>query len=72
MIKPLNSTDLASSKTRSGMTSIADLIPRLIRSYELQAELLQRRTELATGNAQPATAAATPVQGVQETFNWYE
>ena len=69
MIQPLHSTELSSSKTRTGMTSIADLIPRLIRSYELQAELVKRRTELASENGQSMGTTIAPVQG---TFNWYE
>ena len=43
MIKPLNSPQLSAAKTRTGLQSISDLLPRLIRNYELQAELNKRR-----------------------------
>lgn len=69
MIRPLNSTDLASTKTRSGMNSLADLIPRLIRSYELQAELMQRRAELAEAQS---VSGGTTGTATQATFNWYD
>ena len=47
MIKQLTGVELSSSKARSGLTSVSELLPRLIRSYELQAELMQRRYEQA-------------------------
>ena len=43
MIKPLNTTQLSSAKPRTGLQSIADLLPRLIQQYELQAELTRRQ-----------------------------
>ncbi|MEL7497986.1 MAG: hypothetical protein AAFN77_10275 [Planctomycetota bacterium] len=69
MIKPLTGTDLTSTKTRSGMASLSELLPRLIRSYELQAELMQRRAEHA-GNQ--TDAGSSMQQGQQSTFAWYE
>jgi hypothetical protein len=70
MIKRLNGTELSTTRTRAGLSSISELLPRLIRSYELQAELVKRRTE----NPRPATPVVTmPVENrVQGTFAWYE
>lgn len=45
MIKPLNATQLSAAKPRTGLQSIGELMPRLIRQYELQAELMRRRAE---------------------------
>lgn len=46
MIQPLH-TQLSSAKPRTGLQSIGDLIPRLIRQYEMAAELAQQREEEA-------------------------
>lgn len=67
MIKPLNMPQLSSTKQRTGLQSVADLIPRLIRQYELQAQLVKRREQQAQGipcNANGKTEQAT--------FAWYE
>ena len=68
MIKPLNCPQLSSAKQRTGLQSIGDLIPRLIRQYELQAELMKRRAE----QARPVVAAGSPVSTcpTQATFGW--
>lgn len=66
MIKPLNCPQLSSAKQRSGLQSIGDLIPRLIRQYELQAELMKRRAEQAC----PTVAAAPVTCSTQATFGW--
>ena len=68
MIKPLNCPQLSSTKQRTGLQSIGDLIPRLIRQYELQAELMKRRAEQAC----PAVAAgaSTSTCPTQATFGW--
>jgi len=46
MIKPLNSPQLSAAKQRTGLQSISELLPRLIRNYELQAELMQRNESI--------------------------
>ena len=46
MIQPLH-TQLSSAKPRTGLQSIGDLIPRLIRQYEMAAELAEQREEEA-------------------------
>lgn len=74
MIKPLTGVELSSSKTRSGLTSIGELLPRLIRSYELQAELMQRRSQcVTTPNPQscPAPIPANQSPLTQATFTWF-
>jgi hypothetical protein len=74
MIKQLTGIELSSSKARSGVASLGEILPRLMRSYELQAELMQRRAERATQrDAQPpAPVVAGDVQCVQSTFCWYD
>ncbi len=80
MIKPLNVPQLSSVKARTGLQSIGELLPRLIRQYELQAELMKRREEHSQKHAanenqnsqnmpQVAVGAAS---GQQATFGWYE
>ena len=80
MIKPLTGVELSSSKTRSGLTSIGELLPRLIRSYELQAELMQRRSQWVTtakpgfSNSDrpcPAPIPASDSPLTQATFTWF-
>ena len=75
MIKQLTGVELSSSKARSGLTSVSELLPRLIRSYELQAELMQRRSQQA---AEPeAKHCPVPIQIsevpplTQATFTWF-
>jgi len=42
MIQPIH-TQLSAAKPRTGLQSIGDIIPRLIRQYELAAELTEQR-----------------------------
>jgi hypothetical protein len=78
MIKPLTGVELSSSKVRSGMSSVSELIPRLIRSYELQAELVQRRTQSSQPKPEP-TLSPAPIPPIdmecapstQATFGWF-
>ena len=73
MITPLTGVELSSSKTRSGLTSIGELLPRLIRSYELQAELMQRRRSQCVTAPQPCPAPvpASDSPLTQATFTWF-
>ena len=74
MIKPLTGVELSSSKTRSGLTSVSELLPRLIRSYELQAELIQRRSEHAVkprAKHCPAPIPSGDLPLTQATFTWF-
>ncbi len=77
MIRPLNTPQLSSAKPRTGLQSVADLIPRLIRQYEM--------TEMMRGvAAQPAlqdniVTLPTPIETSdnpgptqQVTFGWYQ
>ena len=66
MIKPLNAPQLSSMKTRCGLQKISDLLPRLIRQYEIQAELMKQRGHATA----PAPTINHSVQ--QATFSWYE
>ena len=70
MIKPLNSPQLSAAKTRTGLQSISDLLPRLIRQYELQAEMMKRREEQKV--TIPAIAIDSPASTEQATFGWFE
>ena len=47
MIKPINSPVLSSAKPRCGLQKVSDIIPRLIRQYEIQAEITRARQEEA-------------------------
>jgi hypothetical protein len=69
MIKPLNTPQLSSAKPRCGLQSVSDLLPRLIRQYELQAEIARRN------QPQRATVIVPPLVSSnheQATFSWYE
>ena len=72
MIHASNAPQLTSAKPRSGMSSIAELMPRLIRQYELQAELNKRTNARPAESLNPAAATLTvttaPAQ--QTTFGW--
>ena len=70
MIKPLNSPQLSAAKTRTGLQSISDLLPRLIRQYELQAEMMKRRDE--HNATMPVIAIESSASTEQSTFAWYE
>ena len=71
MIKPLNAPQLSAVKSRTGLQSISELVPRLIRQYELQAELMKRRAEQSPAPA-PAVAIESTPATQQATFAWYE
>ena len=86
MIKPLNSQldefqtpQLSAAKPRGGLQSISELLPRLIRSYELQAEAARRRERAAkaadNSPRQPVTSVVcVPNEHLvqQTTFGWFE
>ncbi len=57
MIQPLH-TQLSSAKPRTGLQSIGDLIPRLIRQYEMAAELTQQREDEALRKEEAIADAA--------------
>ena len=57
MIQPLH-TQLSSAKPRTGLQSIGDLIPRLIRQYEMAAELTDQRELEAKRKAEAMEEAA--------------
>ncbi|MDB2686237.1 hypothetical protein N9Y42_03430 [Mariniblastus sp.] len=74
MIKQITGVELSSCKTRSGLTSVSELLPRLIRSYELQAELMQRRSEQAAETKTKHCPAPMPPSSdllTQATFTWF-
>ncbi|MEM7785087.1 MAG: hypothetical protein AAF939_03120 [Planctomycetota bacterium] len=66
MIKPLNAPQLTAAKPRAGLNRIGDLMNRLIRHYEMQAELagqLQKASHVAV-------VTTGPTQTIQTTFGW--
>jgi len=69
MIKPLNTPQLSAAKPRSGLQSISDLLPRLIRHYEIQAELIKQRSQPVASTG-ISVVQTDPNQ--QATFAWYE
>jgi hypothetical protein len=70
MNKPLNTPQLSSAKPRCGLQSAASLIPRLIRQYELQAEL--RAAQILPRRPSPVSVGASTSAAHQATFAWYE
>jgi hypothetical protein len=68
MIKPLNAPQLSSMKTRCGLQKVSELLPRLIRQYEIQAELMKQRSQSTV----PAMAPTIDRPAEQATFSWYE
>ena len=72
MIKPLNSPQLSSMKPRCGLQKISDLVPRLIRQYELQAELMSRINQQHRPVPVPVVAPSHVRPTQQATFNWDE
>ncbi|MDA7858380.1 hypothetical protein N9B31_03890 [Mariniblastus sp.] len=70
MIKPLNSPQLSAAKNRTGLQSISDLLPRLIRQYEIQAEMLRSREEVARPCSAVAIEGSVAIE--QGKFAWYE
>jgi len=69
MIKPLNTTQRAAAKQRTGTQNTGDFNPRLMRQYELQAELLKRREQQSRS---PVIATESSCFNQQATFGWYE
>ena len=47
MIKPINNRRRSSTTNRCGLQKVSDIIPRLIRQYELQADITRARQEEA-------------------------
>lgn len=71
MIQSTNIPQLTSAKPRSGMSSIAELMPRLIRQYELQAEMARRASKNQSRlNPAAATITITASPAQQTTFGW--
>ncbi len=72
MIQSTNMPQLTSAKPRSGMSSIAELMPRLIRQYELQAEMKRKSkaTQIQRLNPAAATITVTTSPAQQTTFGW--
>ena len=68
MIQPLHTTQLSSAKPRSGLQSIADLLPRLIQQYEMQAELAGKQSQT---HSQGCEAPIQQGTATQVTFSWY-
>ena len=67
MIQPLH-TQLSSAKPRTGLQSIGDLIPRLIRQYEIAAELTQRREDEAL-RKEAAMAEAAMIREAKQAWD---
>ena len=70
MIRPIptsdHATQLTCAKPRAGLQRIGDLIPRLIRQYEIQAEMNRIEKSPRVVPLKP------PVRHQQATFAWYE
>ena len=68
MIRPALLPQLSSAKPRSGLQSASDLVPRLIRLYEMHAETRQGRDT----KAQPGSDPTDRARYRQSTFAFYE
>ena len=68
MIRPLNTAQLSSAKPRSGLTSIGDLLPKLMKMYELQAKAREQMESDRQRRSQMNSARANK----QLAFAWYE
>lgn len=71
MIKPLNTTQLSSAKPRGGLQNISDLLPKLLKQYELQAQAkrqIEDDNRVRSGRRTGRSAAANQ----QGTFAWYQ
>ena len=67
MIQPLNTTQLTSAKPRGGLQNISELLPKLLKQYELQAEA---RRQIEEDNRRRQHQKTTGIQ--QSTFAWYQ
>ena len=67
MIQPLNTTQLSSAKPRGGLQSISDLLPKLLKQYELQAEARRQMEEDDLIRKSRRSKRAK-----QATFSWYK
>lgn len=67
MIQPLH-TQLSAAKPRTGLQSIGDIIPRLIRQYEMAAELTQQREDEAL-RKEEAIAEATMIREAKQAWD---
>ena len=77
MIKPINSPILSSAKPRCGLQKVSELIPRLIRQYEIQAEITRARQEEADAKEAAMLDAAMLRQAKEAMFeddaeNWMQ
>ncbi len=70
MIMPRNTPQLSSAKPRCGLQSVSELLPRLIRQYEMQAEMMQRHLQPSCALGLPSASEKSPPQ--QAKFAWYE
>ena len=61
-------TQLSSAKPRTGLQSIGDLIPRLIRQYEMAAELTQQR-EIEALRKEEAIAEAAMIREAKQAWD---
>ena len=68
MIRPAPMPQLSSAKPRSGLQSVSELVPRLIRLYEMQAEARQDREP----RSQPENDPTDRTGYHQSTFSFYE
>jgi hypothetical protein len=68
MIKPINSPVLSSAKPRCGLQKVSEIIPRLIRQYEIQAEITRARQEEAEAKEAAMLDAAMLRQAKEALF----
>lgn len=72
MIRPLNTTQMTSAKPRGGLQSIGDLLPRLMKVYELQAQARKQIEEDEQRRNAQNSVVTVPTSTTQQSFAWYQ
>lgn len=72
MIRPLNTTQMTSAKPRGGLQSIGELLPRLMKVYELQAQARKQIEEDEQRRSAQKAYATVSTETTQQSFAWYQ
>ena len=67
MIKPLNTPQLSAARPRVGLQRVSDLIPRLIKMYEMQAELTKQEIQKEVNEREAAEMTSREFEATEAT-----